>query len=105
LSFNDIYESIPIEIVNNGIFRALMHEFADLPAAQPSYDWLDLSSSAFLENNLDMMNLCINDLQQEQVKQQIHQRNLAKAQSQQQAYIQKRVRLVVMHPNLGHFFF
>jgi translation initiation factor 3 subunit H len=90
LSFADIYQQIPVEVSNSGVFKAMLLELGDNAAFQPTFESLDMATNSFLENNLETLNLCISDLQQEQGKQQMWQRNANKVLAQQQAFLQRR---------------
>lgn len=90
LSFADIYQQIPVEVNNSGVFKAMLIELGENAAFQPTFESLDMATHSFLETNLETLNLCISDLQSEQVKQQIWQKNANKVLAQQQAFLQRR---------------
>lgn len=92
LSFDEIYEELPVEIVNTGYLRALIWQMQESASIQPSFASFDLSTNAFLEKNLSMLLDTVGNLQQEQTKLQNYQRNLARQQSTQQSLLNKRVR-------------
>lgn len=92
LSFDAIYEELPIEIVNTGLLRSLIWQMEEDIAIQPSFAAFDLASNAFLEKNLSMLLDTVSDLQNEQGKVQTYQRLVARQTAQQQAVLQKRVR-------------
>jgi hypothetical protein len=92
LSFDEIYEELPIEIVNTGLLKALIWELEDDVSLKPSYAAFDLSSNAFLEKNLSMLLDSVSDLQLEQGKVQTYQRLVARQTTLQQSLLQKRVR-------------
>lgn len=92
LSFDDIYEELPVEIVNTGLLRSLIWQLEEHSSLQPSFSALDLSSNAFLEKNLAMLLDAVSDLYLEQGKSQTYQRIVARQTALQQSLLQKRVR-------------
>lgn len=92
LSFSDIYEELPVELVNTGLLRSLIWQLEEHSSMQPSFAALDLSSNAFLEKNLSMLLDAVSDLYLEQGKSQTYQRIVARQTSLQQSLLQKRVR-------------
>jgi len=90
LSFTDIYENVPLEIVNSGILRAMLWELSTSSSLTPTFDALELTSSAFLESHLEQLLGCVGELQNEQGRFQIWQRNVYKQQLQQQTFLTKR---------------
>ncbi|KAL3724475.1 hypothetical protein ACJRO7_029619 [Eucalyptus globulus] len=91
LSWVDIFEEIPIKVSNSALISAFMTELeADSPATQCDYDRLKLSSSPFVERNMEFLIECMDDLSVEQQKFQYYYRNVSRQQAQQQAWLQKR---------------
>ncbi|KAG6787297.1 hypothetical protein POTOM_008936 [Populus tomentosa] len=91
LSWVDIFEEIPIKVSNSALISAFMTELeADTPVTQCDYDRLQLSTSPYLERNVEFLIECMDDLSGEQQKFQYHYRNLSRQQAQQQAWLQKR---------------
>ncbi|KAL0366709.1 UNVERIFIED_CONTAM: Eukaryotic translation initiation factor 3 subunit H [Sesamum radiatum] len=91
LSWVDIFEEIPIKVSNSALVSAFMTELeADTPVTQCDYDRLQLSTSPFLERNVEFLIECMDDLSMEQQKFQFYYRNLSRQQAQQQAWLQKR---------------
>ncbi|CAB4263602.1 unnamed protein product [Prunus armeniaca] len=91
LSWVDIFEEIPIKVSNSALISAFMTELeADTPVVQCDYDRLQLSTSPFLERNMEFLIECMYDLSMEQQKFQYYYRNLSRQQGQQQAWLQKR---------------
>ncbi|KAK4387970.1 Eukaryotic translation initiation factor 3 subunit H [Sesamum angolense] len=91
LSWVDIFEEIPIKVSNSALVSAFMTELeADTPVSQCDYDRLQLSTSPFLERNVEFLIECMDDLSMEQQKFQFYYRNLSRQQAQQQAWLQKR---------------
>jgi translation initiation factor 3 subunit H len=91
ISFQEIFEEIPIKIHNSFLVEAFLHELEEKGTASDSaYERLDLSTNPFLEKNLEFLIECLDDLSQEQNKFQYYQRNLQKQQYQQNQWVQKR---------------
>ncbi|KAL7124328.1 hypothetical protein ABFS83_14G041100 [Erythranthe nasuta] len=91
LSWVDIFEEIPIKVSNSALISAFMTELeADTPVRQCDYERLQLSTSPFLERNVEFLIECMDDLSMEQQKFQFYYRNLSRQQAQQQAWLQKR---------------
>ncbi|KAM5569864.1 eukaryotic translation initiation factor 3 subunit H [Rosa sericea] len=91
LSWVDIFEEIPIKVSNSALISAFMTELeADTPVIQCDYDRLQLSTSPFLERNMEFLIECMDDLSMEQQKFQYYYRNVSRQQAQQQAWLQKR---------------
>jgi len=90
LSFQDIFEEIPIKIHNSLLVNALLTEMEEKRTAEDSFERLDLSTNPFLEKNLDFLGECLDDLAGEQNKFQFYQKALQKQQYQQNQWIAKR---------------
>ncbi|KAG6750024.1 hypothetical protein POTOM_047102 [Populus tomentosa] len=91
LSWVDIFEEIPIKVSNSALISAFMTELEDdTPVTQCDYDRLQLSTSPYLERNVEFLIECMDDLSMEQQKFQYYYRNLSRQQAQQQAWLQKR---------------
>ncbi|CAA7020773.1 unnamed protein product [Microthlaspi erraticum] len=90
-SWMDIFEEIPIKVSNSALVSAFMTELeTDTPVSQGDYDRLHSSTTPFLENNMEFLIKCMDDLSMEQQKFQYYYRNLSRQQAQQQAWLQKR---------------
>ncbi|CAF2082504.1 unnamed protein product [Brassica napus] len=90
-SWMDIFEEIPIKVSNSALVSAFMTELeTDAPVSQGDYDRLHSSTTPFLENNMEFLIKCMDDLSMEQQKFQYYYRNLSRQQAQQQAWLQKR---------------
>jgi len=87
LTFNDIFEQIPIKIHNSYLINALLYDMKDTDATSATFERLNLSSNPFLEKNLEFINECLDDLSTEQTKYQLYLRNV---QRQMHAYMQKK---------------
>ncbi|KAH9649396.1 eukaryotic translation initiation factor 3 subunit H [Citrus sinensis] len=69
LSWVDIFEEIPVKVSNSALISAFMTELEpDTPVTQCDYDRLQLSSSPFLERNMEFLIECMDDLSVEQQK-------------------------------------
>ncbi|KAH9680093.1 eukaryotic translation initiation factor 3 subunit H [Citrus sinensis] len=91
LSWVDIFEEIPVKVSNSALISAFMTELEpDTPVTQRDYDRLQLSSSPFLERNMEFLIECMDDLSVEQQKFQFYYRSLTRQQAQQQSWLQKR---------------
>ncbi|KAI8537712.1 hypothetical protein RHMOL_Rhmol09G0046000 [Rhododendron molle] len=91
LSWMDIFEEIPIKVSNSALISAFMTELeADTPMTQCDFDRLQLSTTPFMERNVEFLIECMDDLSMEQQKFQFYYRNLSRQQAQQQAWLQKR---------------
>ena len=98
LTWNEIFEEIPITVRNSVLVEAMMSDLADVgagpqqpPAAtQDDYDRLDVSTDPFLMKNLDYLIESVDDYQREQSNLAQHQRNVMRYESQRAAWIAKR---------------
>jgi len=90
LSFDDIFEEIPIKIHNSLLTKALLWELDEVAEMDPEFERLDISTNPFLEKNLEFLIECLDDLSQEQNKFTYHQRTVQRQQLQQLQWKQKR---------------
>jgi len=90
LSFDDIFEEIPIKIHNNLLTKALLWELDEYAEMDPDFERLELSTNPFLEKNLEFLIECLDDLSQEQNKFTYHQRTVQRQLQQQAQWLQKR---------------
>jgi len=90
LSFNDIFEEIPIRITNSLLTQALLLELDDSKTMDADFDKLDLSTNPFLERNLEFLTESLDELGAEQNKFQYYQRSIQRQQAQQTVWLQKR---------------
>jgi len=90
LSFNDIFEEIPIRITNSLLTQALLLELEESKTMDCDFDKLDLSTNPFLERNLEFLTDSLDDLSAEQNRFQFHQRQVQRQQAQQTVWVQKR---------------
>eukprot|EP00002_Diphylleia_rotans_P032450 TRINITY_DN6819_c0_g3_i2.p1 TRINITY_DN6819_c0_g3~~TRINITY_DN6819_c0_g3_i2.p1 ORF type:complete len:331 (+),score=92.64 TRINITY_DN6819_c0_g3_i2:68-1060(+) len=91
LSFEEIFEEVPIKIHNSNYVNVLLSELEEIPSMKYDFDRLDLSSNPFLEKNMEMLLYCIEDLSKQQQKFQFHQHQVARQTQQMNAYKQRRM--------------
>merc|ERR1712137_78830 len=85
LSFNDIFEEVKIEVKNSTLSNAWLWDIEGSAAINSiGMNQLDLSGSAFLEKNLEVIIDYIDDLSAEQNKYQLYQRQVGRQQMQLQ---------------------
>ena len=92
LPWNDIFTEIPVTVTSSALAGAVLSltSGAGAMAGQADYDQLGLSTNPFLEKNLEFLNECMDDLASEGQKVAYHARAVARQQSQQAAWVQKR---------------
>jgi len=90
LSFNEIWEEIPIRIRNSSLMAAFLTELEESGRVESDFEKLDLSINPYLEKNLESLSECLDVIAAEQQKFQIYQRNLQRQQTQRTAWLQKR---------------
>jgi len=101
LSFDDIFEEIPIKIHNNLLTKALLWELDEIAEMDPDFERLELSTNPFLEKNLEFLIECLDDLSQEQNKFTYHQRTIQRQLQQQAQWLQKRKTENAIRKNKG----
>jgi len=101
LSFDDIFEEIPIKIHNSLLTKALLWELDEIAELDPDFERLDLSTNPFLEKNLEFLIECLDDLSQEQNKFTYYQRTVQRQQQQQAQWLQKRKTENAIRKNKG----
>eukprot|EP00899_Mesostigma_viride_P029548 jgi/Mesvir1/9779/Mv12413-RA.1 len=91
MTYQNIFEEIPISIKNSALHAALMADMCSKSTAtRCDLDRLSLSTNPFLEKNIEFVLECMDDLSLEQQKFAYYQRNLARQAQQQQQFLQKR---------------
>jgi len=90
VSYNDIFEEIPVRIHNSPLIKALLLELEQEGNIESDFERLNLSMNPFMEKNLEFLIECLDDLGVEQNKFQYHQRSIQRQQAQQAAWLQKR---------------
>eukprot|EP01114_Cavostelium_apophysatum_P003311 TRINITY_DN1313_c0_g1_i1.p1 TRINITY_DN1313_c0_g1~~TRINITY_DN1313_c0_g1_i1.p1 ORF type:complete len:366 (-),score=103.06 TRINITY_DN1313_c0_g1_i1:65-1111(-) len=90
VSFEDVFEEIPIRIHNNSLANAFLHDLSERSSMDCDHEKLDLSTNPFLERNLEFMIDSMDELGAEQAKIRYFQNNQARQQAQQAAWLSKR---------------
>jgi translation initiation factor 3 subunit H len=90
LSFEAMFEEVPIMIKNSHLTNALLCELDEVAPSDNKYNFLDLSTSSYLEKNTRLLMDCVDDLTQETNKFFNYQRQLAKQQQAKQQFLQKK---------------
>ena len=92
LPWTDIFQEIPVTVTSSALAGAVLGltTAVGAPAGQADFDQLGLSTNPFLEKNLEFLNECMDDLAAEGQKVAYHSRAVARQQSQQAAWVQKR---------------
>ena len=92
LPWNDIFTEIPVTVTSSALAGAVLSltSGAGAMAGQADFDQLGLSTNPFLEKNLEFLNECMDDLASEGQKVAYPARAVARQQSQQAAWVQKR---------------
>eukprot|EP01132_Coremiostelium_polycephalum_P003990 gene3990-4991_t len=86
LSFNDIFEQIPIKIHNSQLINALLYELEGSNQMPTNFDRLNISNNIYLEKVVEGITDCMGNLNQELNKLFVYQKNI----QNQKNYIQKR---------------
>jgi len=90
VSYNDIFEEIPVKIHNSLLIKSLLNTLDEEGNIESDFERLNLSTNPFMEKNLEFLIECLDDLGVEQNKFQYHQRSVQRQQAQQSAWLQKR---------------
>ncbi|GAM19542.1 hypothetical protein SAMD00019534_027170 [Acytostelium subglobosum LB1] len=91
LSFNDIFEQIPIKIHNTQLINALLYELDDVSSdAISNFDRLNIGNNIYLERVVEGMTECVDSLSQEMNKLASYQRNFQSQQFARNNFIQKK---------------
>jgi len=90
ITFNNIFEEVPIKIHNSQLINALLYDMEGSDAVSAHFERLNLGFGPFLEKNLEFLAESLDDLASEQSKFQYYQKSLQRQQSQIQAYVQKK---------------
>lgn len=89
VSFDAVFDELPVVIRSSHLARALLHEFATDPHLE-SFEQLDISSNSFLERNVKCLMDCVDHLGNEANKYHFYQRNLQRQQMEQNKILAKR---------------
>ena len=94
LSFDNVFEEIPVVIKNQHLVNALLWDLEEGENGEfwnpGAFDRLDLSSNPFLEKNLEFLCECVDDLAAEQSKFQYYQRQVQRQLVSRRQHEQKR---------------
>jgi len=90
MTFNEIFEEVPIRISNSLLVKAFLFELTESKTMDSEFERLDLATNSFLEKNLECLIECLDDLSTEQNKLQFYQRNVQRQQVHQNAWLLKR---------------
>lgn len=90
VSYDDIFEEVPIKIHNSSLVNTLLFELDELGTVEPDFELLDLSSNSYLEKNMEFLIDCLDELGTEQNKFQFYNRAVMRQQQQQAQWLQKR---------------
>ncbi|XP_068747820.1 eukaryotic translation initiation factor 3 subunit H-like [Montipora capricornis] len=90
LSFEAIFEEIPLVIRNSSLINALLCEIEVLSPHTQTNDFLSLSTGSYVEKNVRLLMESVDELCQDANKFNNHLRNVARQQQQKEAYIQRR---------------
>jgi len=90
LTYEDVFEEIPIRVHNSHLVNAFLCDLADKGSADYDFERLNLSTNPFLERNLEFLIDAMDDLGAEQSKFRFFQNNQQRQQAQQAAWLQKR---------------
>lgn len=82
-----IFEEIPIKVHNSHLVHGFLYELREQKAMRCDFDRLALSTSSFLEKNLDMLGAFIEDFSTEQGKFSYHSRQVTRQRQGQAAYL------------------
>lgn len=91
LSFNNIFEEVPITVRNGPLVNALLYDLADAFKA-PLVEQLSIVNDLYLERNIEFMIDSVDNMISEQYKYQGYLKHVARIQQQQQQYLAKKVR-------------
>jgi len=90
LTFDDIFEEVPIRIHNSQLVNAFLFDLQEQSSMECDSDRLGLSTNPFLERNMEYLIESMDELSQEQTKFRFYQNSLQRQQAQQLAWLQKR---------------
>jgi len=86
---NDIFTELTIKVHNSHLVQAFLYELREHKSMRCDFDRLSLSSTPFVEKNLDLLSSTIDEYSSEQNKFQYYQRQVAKQKLQQQQHLTK----------------
>ncbi|KAK7101227.1 eukaryotic translation initiation factor 3 subunit H-B-like [Littorina saxatilis] len=90
ISFENMFEEIPVVLKNSHLCNALLCELAPPTKRDEKYNFLDLGTSAVLEKNLRQLMECVDDVAMDTNKYLNFMRQNFRQQQAKQQYLQKR---------------
>ncbi len=93
LSNSDVFQELPIRVRNSHLSSALLLELQEQCELHPNaadFARLELHTNPFLEKQMQLLIECIDDMQQEAIKLQHHERNVQRQKAAQQQYLLKK---------------
>lgn len=90
LSFEAMFEEIPLVIRNSSLVNSLLCEIEVLSPHTQTDNFLSLSTGSYLEKNVRLLMATVDELCQDANKFNNHLRNVARQQQQKEAFIQRR---------------
>jgi translation initiation factor 3 subunit H len=90
ITFNDIFEELPIHIHNSQLINALLYDMEGSDNLTAQFERLNLGFGPFLEKNLEFLAESLDDLASEQSKFQYYQKSVQRQQGQIAAHKQKK---------------
>lgn len=65
ISFDKMFEEVPVIIKNSHLINSLLCEVEDISPSENKYNFLDLATSSFLEKNVRLLMECVDELSQD----------------------------------------
>jgi len=90
ISFDTMFEEVPIVIKNSHLCNVLCCELEEKAPSDNKYHFLDLATDSVLEKNLQLLMECVDELSQDANKYFNYQRQFAKQKQAKQQHMQKR---------------
>ncbi|KAK3590405.1 hypothetical protein CHS0354_008757 [Potamilus streckersoni] len=90
ISFESMFEEIPVTIKNSHLVNALCCEIEDHMSKDQTFNYMDLATSSMLEKNLRLLMECVDEISMDANKFLNFQRQFQKQQQSKQQYLQKR---------------
>ncbi|XP_011454582.3 eukaryotic translation initiation factor 3 subunit H [Magallana gigas] len=92
ISFESMFEEIPVVVKNSHLVNALLCEVDECPKSreEETYNFLDLATSSMLEKNLRQLMGCVDEVAMDANRFLNYQRQYQKQLIQKQQYLQKR---------------
>jgi len=90
LSFDAMFEEVPVVIKNSHLVNTMLCEVEEMTPSNDKYSFLDLATGSVLEKNVRLLMGCVDELSQDTNKFFNFQRQNAKQQQAKQQYLTKR---------------